>query len=68
MPSRFRNWWARQIGADCQDKPNVELAMEMNNDVSRIERICDFIVGLTVLIVSYAATLLAAQYFIMRLC
>ena len=41
--------------------------MEVKTD-TRVERMCNFAVGLTVIVTSYAAALLAVQYFITRLC
>jgi hypothetical protein len=40
----------------------------MEVETTRLERICDFVVGLTVIVTSYAAALLAMQYFVTRLC
>jgi hypothetical protein len=41
--------------------------MEVDNTCWRFGRICDLIVGLMVILVSYSGTLFAAHYFVTRL-
>ncbi|MGB7156859.1 MAG: hypothetical protein WBD40_02260 [Tepidisphaeraceae bacterium] len=41
--------------------------MEFETTCSRLERACHFVVGLTVLFVSYSATLFAAHFLVTRL-
>ena len=41
--------------------------MDLEAKPSTLERACHFVVGLTVILVSYSATLLAARFFVTRL-
>ena len=41
--------------------------METEPTTSTFERVCHFVVGLTVIVVTYSVTLFAAQFFVTRL-